>query len=80
MLVITNPQRQQLKQKNLACEGGCVRPSPSMHSSVASFTSLTFFLYIKIKVWQSLYRPTTGPGDSRRLRLPDFETAGSLRW
>jgi len=28
------------------------------------------------KIQQSLYRPTTGPEGSRRLRLPDFQTIG----
>ena len=48
VLVITIPQRQQLKQK-IVCKGGCVRPSQNTHSSVASFTSLKFSLYIKVK-------------------------------
>jgi len=32
--------------------------------------------YMHVKVKQSLCRPITGPEDSRRLRLPYFETFG----
>jgi len=31
-------------------------------------------LKVMVKVKKSIYRPTTGPRGSRRLRLPDFET------
>jgi hypothetical protein len=32
---------------------------------------------VKVKIKQYLHSPITGPEDSRRLRLPDFETVGT---
>ena len=35
---------------------------------------------IKVKVKQSLYRPSTGTEVSSRLRVPDFKKTGTLVW
>jgi len=37
----------------------------------------TFITEVKVKVQQFLYRHTTGPEGSKRLRFPDFETVGT---
>jgi hypothetical protein len=38
-----------------------------------------YFLEIEAKVMQSLYRPSTGPNRSSRLRLPHFEKINTRR-
>jgi hypothetical protein len=51
------------------------RPVQNTARPHAKITKCSTHIKIK-KVNQSLYRPITGPGGSRRLNLPDFETIG----
>jgi hypothetical protein len=45
-----------------------------------STTTTSRWTLAEVKVQQSLYRPILGPGCTRKLRLPDFETIGTWRW
>jgi hypothetical protein len=59
----------------LLCSTNCVLNAGQVKASTfppLEHWNVVHTVKVKLKVKQSSYRPITGPGGSRRLRLPDF--------